>query len=133
MKNTYNIISDASVEILRQLKGQQVEDISVEQTDTLEHALPQMVILHLPNEDISIWSEEIENRPDEYPDLAQVCVFREQKGRWDSLGERLVRFPLGETVDSIVTGDIPPTLTVLRLRGSVPQEWGEQERELLGE
>ena len=41
MKNTYNIIQDASVEILRQLKGQQVEGISVEQTDTLEHTLSQ--------------------------------------------------------------------------------------------
>ncbi len=101
MKTTYNIIPDASVEVLRQLKGQQVDGISVEQTDTLEHALSQMVILHLPNEDISIWSEEVESRPDEYPDLARVCVFREQKGRWDSLGERLVLFPLGETVDSV--------------------------------
>ena len=87
MKTTYNIIPDASVEVLRQLKGQQVDGIAVEQTDTLEHALSQMVILHLPNEDISIWSEEVESRPDEYPDLARVCVFREQKGRWDSLGE----------------------------------------------
>ena len=101
MKNTNNIIPDASVEILRQLKGRQLESISVEQTDTLEHALSQMVILHLLNEDISIWSEEIENRPDEYPDLAQICVFREQKGRWDSLGGRLKHFPLGETVDSV--------------------------------
>ncbi len=101
MKNTYNIIPDASVEILRQLRGRLVEGISVEQTDTLEHTLSQMVILLLSNEDISIWSEEVENRPDEYPDLAQICVFREQKGRWDSLGNRLVRFPLGETVDSV--------------------------------
>jgi len=101
MKNTSNIITETSVEILRQLKGQHVEGISVEQTDTLEHTLSQMVILHLTNEDISVWSEEIENRPDEYPDLARICAFREQKGRWDSLGERLMRFPLGETVDSV--------------------------------
>ena len=49
MKNTYNIIPDASVEILRQLRGRLVEGISVEQTDTLEHTLSQMVILHLSN------------------------------------------------------------------------------------
>lgn len=48
----------------------------------LAHALSQMVILHLSNEDISIWSEEVENRPDEYPDLARVCVFSEQKVYW---------------------------------------------------
>ena len=36
-------------------------------------------------------------------------------------------------VNRIVTGDIPPTLTVLRLRESIPLDWGEQERELLGE
>ena len=52
MKDTYNIIPDASVEILRQLKGQMVEGISVEQTETLEHTLSQMVILHLSNEDL---------------------------------------------------------------------------------
>ena len=52
MKDTYNIIPDASVEILRQLKGQMVEGISVEQTETLEHTLSQMVILHLYNEEV---------------------------------------------------------------------------------
>ena len=36
-------------------------------------------------------------------------------------------------VNRIVTGDIPPTLTVLRLRESIPLDWEEQERELLGE
>ena len=36
-------------------------------------------------------------------------------------------------VNRIVSGDIPPTLTVLRLRESLPLDWGEQERELLGE
>ena len=110
MKDTYNIIPDASVEILRQLKGQMVEGISVEQTETLEHTLSQMVILHLSNEDISIWSNEVKNRQNEYPDLAQVCVFREQKGRWDSLGERLARFPLGATVDSVEV--ITDTVTI---------------------
>ena len=101
MKDTNNIIPDSSVEILRQLKGQRVDGISVELSSTLEHTLSQMVILHLSKEDISIWSEAVENRSDEYPDLAQVCVFREQKGRWDSLGERLVQIPLGETVESV--------------------------------
>ncbi len=38
-----------------------------------------------------------------------------------------------EIVHRIVSGDIPPTLTVLRLRESIPFDWGEQERELLGE
>ena len=93
-----------------------MEGISVEQTDTLEHTLSQMVILHLSNEDISIWSEGVENRPDEYPDLAQICVFREQKGRWDSLGNRLVRFPLGETVDSVEL--ITDTVTIQEKRQS---------------
>jgi hypothetical protein len=36
-------------------------------------------------------------------------------------------------VNRIVTGDIPPTLTVLRLRESIPLDWEKQERELLGE
>ena len=36
-------------------------------------------------------------------------------------------------VNRIVSGDIPPTLTVLRLRESLPLDWGEQERVLLGE
>ena len=36
-------------------------------------------------------------------------------------------------VNRIVSGDIPPTLTVLRLRESIPLDWEEQERELLGE
>ena len=36
-------------------------------------------------------------------------------------------------VNRIVADDIPPTLTVLRLRESIPLDWGEQERELLGE
>ena len=36
-------------------------------------------------------------------------------------------------VHRIVSGDIPPTLTAMRLRESIPREWGEQERELLGE
>lgn len=43
MKNTYNIIPDASVEILRQLRRRLVEGISVEQNDMLAHALSQMV------------------------------------------------------------------------------------------
>jgi len=38
-----------------------------------------------------------------------------------------------EIVHRIVSGDIPPTLTVLRLRESIPLDWDEQERELLGE
>ncbi len=101
MKDTYNIIPNTSVDTLRQLKGQMVEGISVEHTNSLEHTLSQMVILHLSQGDVSIWSEEVENRPDEYPDLAQVGVFSEQKGHWNSLGERLVRFPLSETVDSV--------------------------------
>ncbi|MBQ6472192.1 MAG: hypothetical protein IJJ33_09425 [Victivallales bacterium] len=36
-------------------------------------------------------------------------------------------------VHRIVSGDVPPTLTVLRLRESIPLDWDEQERELLGE
>ena len=36
-------------------------------------------------------------------------------------------------VNRIVADDIPPTLTVLRLRESIPLDWDEQERELLGE
>lgn len=36
-------------------------------------------------------------------------------------------------VHRIVSGDVPPTLTVLRLRESIPLDWEEQERELLGE
>ncbi len=38
-----------------------------------------------------------------------------------------------EIVHRIVSDDIPPTLTVLRLRESIPLDWEEQERELLGE
>ncbi|MBR6058723.1 MAG: hypothetical protein IKP58_11200 [Victivallales bacterium] len=38
-----------------------------------------------------------------------------------------------EIVHRIVTDDIPPTLTAMRLRESIPLDWGEQERELLGE
>ena len=33
----------------------------------------------------------------------------------------------------IVTDDVPTSLTVLRLRESIPLDWEEQERELLGE
>ena len=38
-----------------------------------------------------------------------------------------------KVVHRIVTGDVPPTLTTVRLRESIPHEWGEQERALLGE
>ena len=101
MKDTDNTVSNTVEEILCQLKGQLVESISVERSSALDHTISQMVILHLPQKDISIWSEEVENRPDEYPDLAQISVYREPKGCWDSLGERLVLFPLGEVVDSV--------------------------------
>jgi len=33
----------------------------------------------------------------------------------------------------IVSGEVPPTLTAMRLRESIPLDWEEQERELLGE
>ena len=36
-------------------------------------------------------------------------------------------------VHRIVTDDVPTSLTVLRLRESLPLDWEEQERELLGE
>ena len=36
-------------------------------------------------------------------------------------------------VHRIVTDDVPTSLTVLRLRESIPLDWEEQERELLGE
>ena len=36
-------------------------------------------------------------------------------------------------VHRIVSGDVPPTLNDRRLRESIPLDWGEQERELLGE
>ena len=38
-----------------------------------------------------------------------------------------------EVVHRIVSDDVPPTLTAMRLRESIPLDWGEQERELLGE
>ena len=38
-----------------------------------------------------------------------------------------------EIVHRIVTDDVPTSLTVLRLRESLPLDWEEQERELLGE
>ena len=48
---------------------------------------------------------------------------------------RTLRFAMlsPKVVHRIVTDDVPTSLTVLRLRGSIPPEWGEQERELLGE
>jgi GTP-sensing pleiotropic transcriptional regulator CodY len=48
---------------------------------------------------------------------------------------RTLRFAMlsPKVVHRIVTGDIPPTLTVLRLRESIPLDWEEQESELLGE
>ena len=33
----------------------------------------------------------------------------------------------------IVMGDVPTSLTAMRLRESIPLDWEEQERELLGE
>jgi hypothetical protein len=33
----------------------------------------------------------------------------------------------------IVSGEVPPTLTAMRLRESITLNWDEQERELLGE
>ena len=38
-----------------------------------------------------------------------------------------------EIVHRIVSGDVPPTLNDRRLRESIPLDWEEQERELLGE
>ncbi len=38
-----------------------------------------------------------------------------------------------EVVNRVVSDDIPPTLTAMRLRESIPLDWEEQERELLGE
>ena len=38
-----------------------------------------------------------------------------------------------EIVHRIVSDDLPPTLTAMRLRESIPLDWDEQERELLGE
>lgn len=48
---------------------------------------------------------------------------------------RTLRFAMlsPKVVHRIVSDDVPPTLTVLRLRESIPLDWGEQERELLGE
>ena len=48
---------------------------------------------------------------------------------------RTLRFAMlsSKVVHRIVTDDVPTSLTVLRLRGSIPPEWGGQERELLGE
>ena len=48
---------------------------------------------------------------------------------------RTLRFAMlsPKVVHRIVSDDVPPTLTVLRLRESIPLDWEEQERELLGE
>ena len=48
---------------------------------------------------------------------------------------RTLRFAMlsPKVVHRIVTDDVPTSLTVLRLRESIPLDWEEQERELLGE
>ena len=48
---------------------------------------------------------------------------------------RTLRFAMlsPRVVHRIVTDDVPTSLTVLRLRESLPLDWEEQERELLGE
>jgi hypothetical protein len=48
---------------------------------------------------------------------------------------RTLRFAMlsPKVVHRIVTDDVPTSLTVLRLRESIPLDWEEQERELFGE
>lgn len=110
MKDTCNVIPKEALEVLRELKGKHVTGISVEHTLSLEHSLSQMVILHLADKDVSIWSEEVEPRPDEYPDLAQVGVYSDVKGHWDSLGDRVTHFPLDAVVEAVEV--ITDTVTI---------------------
>ena len=66
---------------------------------------------------------------------------REAAGKADALGidrsrvSRTLRLATlsPEIVHRIVSGDVPPTLNDRRLRESIPLDWDEQERELLGE
>lgn len=101
MKNTFNIIKNESLEIIKTIKGKSLKGISIDYGDQLNHTLSQMVVLHMENDTVSFWTTEIENRPDEYPDLAEITVQKETEEHLKFLTERLVRFDICQKIVSI--------------------------------
>lgn len=101
MKDTNNRIHPQYTEILETLKGKKLEKVSIDYGDSLNHSLSQFVILHLPNESISLWSTEKQNCPDEYPDLAEISVCKETEEQRTPSELQLVSFPINETIKTI--------------------------------
>lgn len=114
MKNTMNIIPNTSIEFLTELKGAWIHEVYVEcsslvgkgevysdnkmqkrtiSTGIFDHLLTQMVVLHTRDHDFSFWTTEIENRPNEYPDLALVEVMKDPPSRFESQIARLASYP----------------------------------------
>ena len=101
MKNTMNVLKDDSLAVLRDIKNATLKGISIDYGDELEHTLSQMVVLHFQGFEVSLWTIEKENRPDEYPDLAEILVQKEMQIPSESQGASLVFFKINKKINNI--------------------------------
>ena len=101
MKDTVNILSEESVNLLRQMRGKRLNSLFIDNAQPLERALSQMIICDVSGKTFGIWSEEQPNRRNEYPDLARLVVLSYDKKIAQGFHETLHKVEFGQLIESI--------------------------------